>query len=129
MSVVERVRARFLSEQTRYERAWVTSINVIGLLIVVGIALDSELLLGTGQTGVFQRALYPYGPPALSLGVAVAEGYRRGVLLSAGFLVGYTLLLAAVGTLGTALATAPAYPIAGGAGVVTAVVASAVATR
>ena len=121
MSVVERVRARFLSEQTRYERAWVTSINVIGLLIVVGIALDSGLLLGTGQTGIFQRAL--------SLGVAVAEGYRRGVLLSASVLVGYTLLLAAVGTLGTALATAPAYPIAGAAGVVAAVGASALATR
>ncbi|WP_299269685.1 hypothetical protein [Halorientalis sp.] len=129
MSVVERVRARLTREQTRYERAWLTSINTVGFLVVVGILLDSELLLGAGQTGIFQRALYPFVPPAVSLGVAIADGNDRGTLLSAVALVGYTLVLGVVGTLGTAVATAPVYPVAGLVGVGTLVVAAALVAR
>lgn len=129
MSVAERVRARLTREQTEYERAWLTSINVVGALVVAGILFDSGLVLGAGQTGIFQRALYPYVPPAVSLGVAIAGRNRRGVLLSTGGLVGYTLLLGVVGTLGTAIATAPVYPVAGSVGVVTVVVAFALAAR
>lgn len=117
MSVVTRLRERIRGMPTRYERAWVSSINAIGVLVLVGVLFDSTLLLGSGQRGVFQRALYPLAPPAVSMGVALAEEYRRGTVLSAGALAAYTAVLALVGTLPDAVAAAPAMVVGGCAGV------------
>jgi hypothetical protein len=113
VSLVARARERFSRPPSRYERAWFRSINAVGLAVLVAVVLDLDPVLGSGQTGVFRRALYPLVPPALTLGVAVAGGYRRGTLLSAGLLVGYVLLLAAVGTVGRALELAPGYLLVG----------------
>lgn len=92
-----------------YERAWLTSINVVGVIVVLAVVFDSSLVLGRGQSGVFQRALYPLVPPAVTLGVAIAIGKRRGVVFSAGVLVGYVALLAVVGTIQSSLVSAPEY--------------------
>ncbi len=109
MTVRTRLRALFDADAGPYERAWLTSINAVGLVVVVAVAFDISILLGSGQSGVFQRALYPFAPPAATLGVALAVERRRGVVLSAGLLVGYVALLTAVGTVQDALASAPAY--------------------
>jgi hypothetical protein len=113
MSVVTRLRERVRRPPTRYERAWLTSINAVGLIVVAGVLFDSTLLLGSGQRGVFQRALYPLVPPAVSLGVALAARSPRGTALSVGALVAYGAVLTAVGTLPAALAAAPGL-VAGG---------------
>lgn len=116
MSTLDRVRARLARDPSPYERAWLTSINAVGLLVVLGVLFDSTLVLGRGQTGIFRRALYPLVPPAVTLGVAVREGPSRGVALSASLLVGYTIILTLVGTLGSMLAMAPQYAVVGLAG-------------
>jgi len=116
VSVVDAVRARVAGDPSRYERAWLTSINVVGLLVVLGVLVDSRLLLGSGQTGIFQRALYPLVPPALTLGVALAAGTRRQIAFSGVALVAYVALLAVVGTFRTALEVAPVYALAGAVG-------------
>lgn len=118
MSVVTRFRERLGVVPARYERAWVSSINAVGVIVLVGVLFDSTALLGSGQRGVFQRALYPLVPPSVSLGVALAEEYRRGVAVSAGALVIYLTVLAVVGTLPAAVAAAPGVVVGGGAGVV-----------
>jgi hypothetical protein len=117
VSIVETLRGRLAGPPSRYERAWLTSINAVGLLVVTAVLLDSTLLLGEGRTGIFRRALYPLVPPAVTLGVAVAERHRRGVALSGACILVYTAVLAGLGTLPDALATAPVYPLAGLAGV------------
>lgn len=109
MPVRRSVRALFDTDPGRYERAWLTSINAVGVLVVLAVVLDSSLVLGRGQSGVFRRALYPLVPPSVTLGVAIAVGTRRGVLFSAGVLAGYVALLVAVGTVQASLASAPAY--------------------
>lgn len=113
MSTLDRVRARLARDPTPYERAWLTSINAVGLLVVLGVLFDSTLVLGEGRTGIFQRALYPLAPPVVTLGVAVREGRRRGVALSAGLLVCYVAILAFVGNISAMLATAPRYAVVG----------------
>jgi hypothetical protein len=114
MSVVDAVRERLGGTPTRYERAWLVSINAVGLVVVLGVLLDSALVLGRGEQGIYQRALYPLVPPAVSLGVALAERYRRGTAVAAGVALLYVLALAGLGTLGSAVADAPAV-VAGGA--------------
>lgn len=116
MSTLDRVRARLARDPSRYERAWLTSVNLVGLVVVLGVLFDLGVVLGSGQTGIFRRALYPLVPPAATLGVALRDGYRRGVALSVALLVGYAAVLALVGTLGSMLATAPAYAAVGVAG-------------
>lgn len=116
MSTLARLRDRLARDPSRYERAWLTSINAVGLVVVLGVLFDSTLVLGRGQTGIFQRALYPLVPPAVTLGVAFRTRTRRGVALSAGLLVAYVLVLAFVGTLGEMLGTAPIYAVAGAGG-------------
>lgn len=117
MSTLARLRARLARDPSPYERAWLTSINAVGLLVVLGVLFDSTLVLGRGQTGIFQRALYPLVPPAVTLGVALRTGTRRGAVLSAGLLVAYVLVLAVVGTLGELLGTAPIYAVVSAVGV------------
>jgi len=116
VSVVDSVRARLSGDPSRYERAWLTSINVVGVLVVLGVLFDSALLLGSGQTGIFQRALYPLAPPAVTLGVALAAGTRRQVAVSGVALAGYVGVLALVGTLPAALDAAPVYLLVGAVG-------------
>ncbi|WP_246985183.1 hypothetical protein [Halorientalis marina] len=116
MSTLDRVRARLARAPSRYERAWLTSVNLVGLVVVLGVLFDLDLVLGNGQTGIFRRALYPLVPPAVTLGVALWGGHRRGAGLSAALLVGYAVVLALVGTLGPMLATAPVYAAVGVAG-------------
>ena len=118
MSTLDRVRARLARDPSRYERAWLTSINAVGLVVVLGVLFDSTLVLGRGRTGIFQRALYPLVPPAVTLGVALRTGTRRGAALSAALLVVYVLVLAFVGTLGAMLGAAPSYAAVGVGGVV-----------
>ena len=110
---VEAIRSRLGGAPSRYERVWLWTINAVGLVVVAAVAFDVGLVLGEGQTGVFRRALYPLVSPAVVLGVATADGNRRQALLAAGLGGGYLLVLAAVGTLGAALRTAPVYPLAG----------------
>jgi hypothetical protein len=116
VSTLDRVRARLARDPSRYERAWLTSVNLVGLVVVLGVLFDLDLVLGNGQTGIFRRALYPLVPPAVTLGVALRGGHRRGAGLSAALLVGYAVVLALVGTLGPMLATAPVYAAVGVAG-------------
>jgi hypothetical protein len=117
VSTLARLRARLARDPSPYERAWLTSINAIGLLVVLGVLFDSTLVLGQGQTGIFQRALYPLVPPAVTLGVALRTGTRRGTALSAGLLVVYVFVLAFAGTMGTMLGVAPIYAVVGAVGV------------
>ncbi len=112
MTVRESLRALLGGDPGPYERAWLTSINTVGLIVVAAVVFDISVVLGSGQSGVFQRALYPLVPPAATLGVALAIERRRGVVLSAGLLVGYVALLAVTGTLQAALASAPGYAVA-----------------
>jgi len=116
VSTLDRVRARLARDPSRYERAWLTSVNLVGLVVVLGVLFDLRVVLGSGRTGVFRRALYPLVPPAVTLGVALRGGHRRGVALSVALLVGYAVVLWLVGTLGAMLATAPGYAAAGVAG-------------
>ena len=117
MNLFDRIRPLIGRQPSFYGRLWITSINLIGVAVVGAVLFDVSLLLGTGQTGVFQRALYPLGPPALTLGLGVAELNRRHIAISGGVLCGYLALLALVRTLGNAIATEPRY-IVGGVGVV-----------
>lgn len=121
MSVRRSVRALLDTDPGLYERAWLTSINAVGVLVVLAVVLDSSLVLGRGQSGIFRRALYPLVPPAVTLGVAVAVGTRRGVFFSTGILVGYVALLVAVGTAQASLASAPAYAVVAVAGTAVAI--------
>ncbi|MFT4881735.1 MAG: hypothetical protein ACI9CA_001320 [Natronomonas sp.] len=108
----ESLRALLGGDPGPYERAWLTSINTVGLVVVAAVVFDISVVLGSGQSGVFQRALYPLAPPAATLGVALAIERRRGVVLSAGLLVGYVALLAVTGTVQAALRSAPGYAVA-----------------
>lgn len=118
MNAVDRLRAVAAREPTFYGRLWLTSINLVGAVVVGAVLFDIGLLLGEGATGIFRRALYPLAPPAVTLGVGLAESNRRHVAISGGLLVGYVLLLALVGTLGDALAAGQDYVVGGAAGVV-----------
>ena len=129
VSICHVVRAVVAAKPGPYERAWLTSINAVGLIVVLAVIFDISTLLGSGRSGVFQRALYPLVPPAVTLGVALAIGKRRGVSLSAGLLIGYVGLLAAVGTLQASLASAPAYPAAAVVGVAVTAALGYVGTR
>lgn len=111
MSVRRSVQALSDADPGLYERAWLASINLVGVVVVLAVVFDSSLVLGRGQSGVFRRALYPLVPPAVTLGVAVALGTRRGVLLSAGALVFYVVLLVAVGTARASFVSAPEYAV------------------
>jgi len=110
---VEAVRDRLRRPPSRYERVWLWTVTAVGLLVVAAVALDAGVVLGEGRTGVFRRALYPLVPPGVVLGVAAADRSRRQALLAGCLGVGYLAALAAVGTLGAALRTAPAYPLWG----------------
>lgn len=112
MTARESLRALLGGDPGPYERAWLTSINTVGLVVVAAVVFDISVVLGSGQSGVFQRALYPLAPPAATLGVALAIERRRGVVLSAGLLVGYVALLAVTGTVQAALRSAPGYAVA-----------------
>lgn len=117
MSAVNRIRSLIASEPTFYSRLWTTSINIIGVVIVAAVLFDISVVLGEGETGIFRRALYPLGPPALTLGAGLAELDRRHIAISGSILFGYVGLLALVGTLGEALSASPAYVIGGAVGV------------
>ena len=112
MTARESLRALLGGDPGPYERAWLTSINTVGLVVVAAVVFDISVVLGSGQSRVFQRALYPLAPPAATLGVALAIERRRGVVLSAGLLVGYVALLAVTGTVQAALRSAPGYAVA-----------------
>lgn len=118
VTVRESLRALLGGDPGPYERAWLTSINTVGVVVVVGVVFDSSILLGSGQSGIFQRALYPLAPPAATLGVALAIERPRGVVLSTGLLIGYLALLTVTGTVQDALAAAPGYAGAAVVGVV-----------
>jgi hypothetical protein len=118
VTVRESLRGLLGGDPGPYERAWLTSINTVGLAVIVAVVFDISAVLGSGQSGVFQRALYPLAPPAATLGVALAIRMRRGAVLSVGLLVGYVALLTVTGTVQAALASAPGYAVAAGVGVV-----------
>ena len=64
VSICHVVRAVVAAKPGPYERAWLTSINAVGLIVVLAVIFDISTLLGSGRSGVFQRALYPLVPPA-----------------------------------------------------------------
>lgn len=118
MTAIDRLRAVFEREPTFYERAWLTSINLVGVIIVGAVLFDIAVLLGEGTAGIFQRALYPLVPLATTLGVAISGSNGRNVAISGGLLAGYVFLLALVGTLGAALSSGRAFVFGGLTGVV-----------
>jgi hypothetical protein len=103
-----------------YWQLWLTTVNAVGLLVVVGALFDLRVVLGPeGPTGIYQRSLYPLVPAAATLGVAVAERSVGRVAVSGGALVGYVAILAGVGVVGGMLADGQAFALAGGVGVLT----------
>jgi hypothetical protein len=121
VSVYGSVRALLETEPGIYERVWLASINVIGVIVFLAVVFDSSLVIGHGQSGVFQRALYPLVPPAVTLGVAVAIGKQHGILFSAGVLIVYTAVLATVGTVQSSLVAAPEYVVIAVIGIIGAI--------
>lgn len=115
-SALARLRSALTAEPDLYWQCWLTGINLVGLVVVVGAVFDVALVVGEGRTGIYRRSLYPLAPPALTLGAALAERCRRRVMLSGGLLVGYVAVIVAVGVVGEAVREAPGYPAAGLAG-------------
>ena len=102
-----------------YWQMWLTAVNAVGLLVVLGVLFDLRAVLGpAGPDGIYQRSLYPLLPAAVTLGVAVAERSLERVAVSGGALVGYVALLAAVGVVGEMLVDGRAFALAGTVAVV-----------
>jgi hypothetical protein len=112
-AALSRLRSALTAAPDLYWRCWLTAINLVGLVVVVGALFDVGLVVGAGRTGIYRRSLYPLAPPALTLGAALAERRRRRVALSGGLLAGYVAALAAVGVVGESIRNAPGYPAAG----------------
>ncbi len=112
-SPLSRLRAVLTAEPDSYWRLWLTGINLVGLVVVAGALFDIGAVVGRGQTGIYRRSLYPFVPPALTLGAALFGRSRRRLALSGGLLLGYAALLTAVGVLPEALRVAPRYSLAG----------------
>ena len=103
-----------------YWQLWLTTVNAVGLLVVVGAVFDLQAILGPeGPDGIYQRSLYPLLPAAVTLGVAVAERSVERVAVSGGALVGYVAILAAVGVAGERLVDGRAFALAGTLAVLT----------
>ena len=103
-----------------YWQLWLTTVNAVGLLVVVGAVFDLRAVLGPeGPGGIYQRSLYPLLPAAVTLGVAVAERSLERVAVSGGALVGYVAILVAVGVAGGMLVDGRAFALAGVLGVLT----------
>jgi hypothetical protein len=116
MDVLGRVRSALFSasEPPFYWQLWLTGVNLVGLLVVVGILFDLRAVLGPdGRAGIYQRALYPLFPAALTLGVALWERRPRRVLLSGGALAGYVVVLAWVGLLAELFGPGRSFLLAG----------------
>lgn len=97
-----------------YWQLWLTAVNAVGLLVVIGALFDLRAVLGPdGRGGIYQRSLYPLLPAALTLGAAVAEQSLDRVAVSAGALVGYVALLFAVGVAGEMLVSGRPFAVAG----------------
>lgn len=109
MSTVAGLRERLSSRPDRYWRAWLGSVNFVGLVVIGAVLFDVDWLLGSGQAGIYLRSAYPLVPPSATFGVALYEGRRRGLLLSGGVLVGYLLALVVGGVLPSVAANAPGF--------------------
>jgi hypothetical protein len=119
MGALARLRAVLFSnaEPPFYWQLWLTSVNLIGLFVVLGVVFDVRAILGPeGPRGIFQRALYPLFPAALTLGAALAERRPRRILLSGGALVGYVAVLGFVGVVDGLVTTGRAFLLAGTVG-------------
>lgn len=113
-----------------YWQLWLTTVNAVGLLVVVGAVFDLRAVLGPdGQAGIYQRSLYPLVPAAATLGVALAERSAERAAVSGGALVGYVALLGAVGVAGGMLADGRAFALAGTVAVAVFVALGAVLSR
>lgn len=116
MGAVSRLRSVLFSdaEPPFYWQLWLTSVNLVGLLVVVGVLFDVRAILGPeGPAGIFQRALYPLFPAALTLGAALGQRRPRRVLLSGSALVGYVAILGWVGVVDGLLTTGSQFLFAG----------------
>jgi hypothetical protein len=103
-----------------YWQLWLTTVNAVGLLVVVGALFDLRVVLGPhGPAGIYQRSLYPLVPAAATLGVAVAERSLERAAVSGGALVGYVALLGLVGVLGGMLVDGRAFALGGALAVLT----------
>ena len=113
-----------------YWQLWLTTVNAVGLLVVVGALFDLRAVLGPdGPAGIYQRSLYPLVPAAATLGVALAERSAQRAAVSGGALLGYVGLLGAVGVVGGMLADGRAFALAGAVAVAVFVVLGAVLSR
>jgi hypothetical protein len=102
-----------------YWQLWLTTVNAVGLVVVLGAVFDLRAVLGPeGPGGIYQRSLYPLVPAAVTLGAAIAERSAERVAVSAATLAGYVGLLALVGVAGGMVADGQAFAVAGAVSVV-----------
>jgi hypothetical protein len=121
MNAVARLRSVLFSdtEPPFYWQLWLTSVNLVGVVVLSAVLLDLRVVLGPeGPRGIYQRSLYPLFPAALTMGAALVERHPRRVLLSGGALAGYVGLLFVVGVGADLLGPGLPFAVAGTTGCV-----------